>query len=319
MKENIKKGRINLAHMDGVTVKAPATSANLGSGFDVCGIALERPFDLITLKKASKTSIKNVGRFVALDHPEKSIFGAVITKLRIDFGFKENFEIVIEKQIRHKGGLGASAAEAVGIAFGVSELLGVGLVKREIVHYAAFGEEFIDGSRHLDNVAPCTYGGFTISYSNNPVRVKHISVPEELECLVISPAKEKLSTRFAREVLPREVPREDALYNSFCLAKLICGFMEQDIGLVIEALDDRIVEPARAKAGILVNLLELRKIAKKHGYGAVASGAGPSLIAFGSKANRSKSRFDRGVRSLFAKVGAEFLWTRPSNGGVSFA
>lgn len=305
--------------MDEITVKAPATSANLGAGFDVCGIALERPFDIIRIRKASKTSIRNIGRFIALDHPEKSIFGAVIRKLRGDFGFKENFEIEIEKQIRHKGGLGASAAEAVGAAFGVSELLGLGLVKREIVHYAAYGEEFIDGSRHLDNVAPCTYGGFTISYSNSPVRIKHISVPEELECLIISPAKEKTSTRFAREVLPHEVPREDALYNSFCLAKLICGFMEQDIGLIIEALDDRIVEPARAKAGILVNLLELRELAKKHGYGVAASGAGPSLIAFGSKANRNKSKFEHDARSLFSKAGAEFLWTRPSNGGVSFA
>lgn len=307
--------------MDSVTVKAPATSANLGAGFDLCGIALERPFDIITVRKAERTAISNIGRFIALDHPEQSVFGAVIGRLRKDFSFKDNFEVRIEKQIRHKGGLGSSAAEAVGIAFGLSELLGLDLSKKEIVHYAAFGEEFIDGSRHLDNVAPCAYGGFTISYCNAPVRIKHISVPEELECLLIVPDRQKLSTRHAREVLPEAIPRQDGLYNNFCLAKLICGFLESDVSLIIESLDDRIVEPARARAGILVGLMELRGMARQHGYGAVASGAGPTLICFGDRENPNKRRFEQAVRDIFSRANekVELLWTKPSNGGVSFA
>lgn len=307
--------------MDDITVKAPATSANLGSGFDICGIALERPFDIINIKKAKNLSIKNIGHFVALDDPENSVFTAVIEKMRQDFGFKENFQITIKKNIRHKGGLGASASEAVGIAFGLNEILKLNLSKKEIVHYAAYGEEFIDGSRHLDNVAPCTYGGFTISYSNNPVSIKRISVPENLECLIIMPDKQKPSTRYAREILPENVKREDALYNNFCLAKLISGFMEHDIALIIDSLDDRIVEPTRAKAGILLNLTELKKIGKKFGYGVVASGAGPALIALGDEKNTNKIKFEKAVKKLFLKTNMKIhlLWTRPSNGGVSFA
>lgn len=307
--------------MDEITVKTPATSANLGSGFDICGIALERPFDIINIKKAKDLSIKNTGHFVALDDPKNSIFTAVIEKMRQDFGFKENFRITIKKNIRHKGGLGSSASEAVGIAFGLNEILKLNLSKREIVHYAAYGEEFIDGSRHLDNVAPCTYGGFTISYSNNPVSVKHISVPENLECLIIIPDKEKPSTRFARDILPENVKRKDALYNNFCLAKLISGFIERDVKLIVASLDDRIVEPPRAKAGILLNLIELKKIGNKFGYGVVASGAGPTLIAFGDEKNTNKIKFEKAVQELFlkTKVKIHLLWTRPSNGGVSFA
>lgn len=307
--------------MNEVRLKAPATSANLGSGFDICGIALERPFDLITIKKSAKTSIRNIGRYVALDHEKESIFGVVIKKMRDDFGFKENFEITIEKNIRHKGGLGASAAESVGTAFGLNELLKLNLSKKEILHYAAFGEEFIDGSRHLDNVAPCTYGGFTISYSNDPIRINRISPPEMLECLLIIPDKEKPSTRYAREVLPEVVQRKHALYNSFCLAKLVCGFIEDDVELIIDSLDDRIVEPARMKAGILVDLTELREIGRKYNYGVAASGAGPTLIAFGNVKNENKNDFEKAIEDTFRKknIKIELIWTRPSEGGVSFA
>jgi homoserine kinase len=307
--------------MDEIRLKAPATSANLGSGFDICGIALERPFDLITIKKSEKTSIRNTGRYIALDDERRSIFGAVIGRMREDFGFKENFGIIIEKNIRHKGGLGASAAESVGVAFGLNELLNLNLSKKEILHYAAFGEEFIDGSRHLDNVAPCTYGGFTISYSNDPVRINRISPPERLECLLIIPEKEKPSTRYARDVLPNTVDRKHALYNSFCLAKLVCGFIEGDVELIIDALDDRIVEPARIKAGIMIDLTELRETARKYGYGIAASGAGPSITAFGDIKNQSKDDFETAIEELFLKrkIGIELIWTRPSEGGVTFA
>jgi homoserine kinase len=307
--------------MDEVTVKTPATSANLGSGFDICGVALERPFDIITIKKAKELTIKNIGPFTALDNPQNSIFTTLINKMRQDFGFTGNFQITIDKKIRHKGGLGASASEAVGTAFGLNELFRLNLSKREIVHYAAYGEEFIDGSRHLDNVAPCTYGGFTISYSNNPVSIKHISVPEGLECLIISPDVQKSSTRFAREILPQHVAREDALYNNFCLAKLICGFMEHDINLIINSLDDKIVEPSRAGAGILFKLIEFKEIGRKYHYGVVASGAGPTLIAFGDEKNTDKDKFTHAVTKLYAteKMKIDSLWTRPSNGGVSFA
>lgn len=302
--------------MDEITVKAPATSANLGAGFDICGIALAEPFDLITFRKAGKTVIRNTGRFSALNDPQKSVFGAVIKEMRAKFGFKENFEISINKGIRERGGLGASAAEAVGTAFGLSELLGLDLGKEEIVHYAAFGEEFIDGARHLDNVAPCAYGGFTVTCSDEPVRVKRIEPPEDLECLLILPAREKESTKYARSILPESVPRKDALYNSFCLARLICGFVDGDVGLIMKSLDDKIVEPARAKAGILPNLLELREVGRETGYGVAASGAGPAMIALGRKNNPHKGEFEGKARELFAKIGLELVWTRPGSEGV---
>ena len=307
--------------MEEIRLKAPATSANLGSGFDICGIALERPFDIIKVEKAAKTSIRNTGRYVALDDENSSIFGAVIARMREDFGFEDKFRITIEKNIRHKGGMGASAAESAGIAFGLNELLKLSLSKKEILHYAAYGEEFIDGSRHLDNVAPCTYGGFTVSYSNDPIRINRISPPERLECLLIIPEKEKPSTRYAREVLPNAIERKSAVYNSFCLAKLVCGFIEGDVELIIDSLDDRIVEPARMKAGILMDLTEMREVGRKYGYGVAASGAGPTLIAFGDIKNQAKEDFEKAIEDLFAskQIKTELVWTRPSEAGVSFA
>ena len=67
--------------------------------------------------------------------------------------------------------------------------------------------------------------------------------------------------------------------------------MESDAGLIVESLDDRIVEPARENAGILFNLSGCRKIGVEHGYGVVASGAGPALIACGDAGNENKNRF----------------------------
>jgi homoserine kinase len=307
--------------MDEIVVKTPATSANLGSGFDICGIALEKPYDLITVKKSPKMVIKNTGPFIALDDPEKSIFSTLITRIRKDYGFKDNFHITIQKYIPHKGGLGSSASESVGIAFGLSKLFHLRLSLQQIVDYASYGEEFIDGSRHLDNVAPCAYGGFTISLSNDPVFVKRLPVPDGLVSLLILPAVQKPSTKFAREILPELVNRKDANYNNFCLAKLICGFMDSNIGLIIDSLDDRIVEPPRAKAGILVNLMELKAIGKTYGYGIAASGAGPAIIALGDERNKKKDAFEAAIKKLFVKtrVNVKLLWTRPTNSGVSIA
>lgn len=97
--------------------------------------------------------------------------------------------------------------------------------------------------------------------------------------------------------------------------------MDSNIGLIIDSLDDRIVEPPRAKAGILVNLVELKAIGKTFGYGVAASGAGPAIIAFGDERNRKKDAFEGAIKKLFAKtqVDVKLLWTRPTNSGVSVA
>ena len=89
----------------------------------------------------------------------------------------------------------------------------------------------------------------------------------------------------------------------------------------MDALDDRIVEPARMKAGILIDLTELREIGLRYNYGVVASGAGPAIIALGDVKNRNKSDFEKGIEDVFLKkkIKFELIWTRPSEGGVSFA
>ncbi len=320
--------------MNEITVKAPATTSNLGAGFDICGMALEEPFDFTTVRKiekakskksaaksaenAEKTVIRNVGRYKAHEDAKESVIAAVIKKMREDFRFKDGFEIIVEKNIRIKGGLGSSAAEATAVAYALDKLYGLRLTREQLVYYASFGEGFAAGSRHLDNVSSCVFGGFNITYSHDPIKVKRINPPKDLECLLVMPAKEKESTKFARSVLPETVPRKDALYNCFCLSKLIIGFVDGNVDLITRSLDDRIVEPARAKAGILPNLLELREIGKKCGYGVAASGAGPTMIALGSKKNADKKEFERKVGELFAGTGmaAELLWTKPSSEGA---
>ena len=146
-----------------------------------------------------------------------------------------------------------------------------------------------------------------------------VSPPSDLEAFVVMPDKEKGSTKYARSVLPDIIPRTDANHNLRTLASLISGIVQRDSGLIVNSLDDRIVEPARAKAGILHNLLEVKRIASRYGYGAVASGAGPSLVCFGKKSNSEKQRFEAAVRDCFGSsgIGASCWWTAPSSSGVS--
>ncbi|MBI4399378.1 homoserine kinase [Candidatus Micrarchaeota archaeon] len=304
--------------MEEVKVKAPATSANLGSGFDICGLALKEPYDIVTVRKSPQMQIQNTGKYNANNSLESSMIMEVVKKMKEDFGIKDNLSISIDKNIKPKAGMGSSAAESSGTALAINELYSLNLSKEKLVHYASFGEHLASGARHLDNLSPCIFGGFTITYSNEPIKVKKLAPPKELDCLLIIPDTEKQSTKFARSLLPEMVSRKDALYNSFCLAKLITGFMDGNADLILDSMDDKIVEPPRAKAGIFLNLPELRQIGKELGYGIAGSGAGPAILAIGMKNNKNKVQFTEKINSLFKKIhkDVELIWTEPDLGGA---
>jgi len=149
-----------------LTVRAPATSANLGSGFDVFGVALERPADVVRVEKADRTTIDVTGagsQFIPED-PEKNTVGAVAEALDAPA------HIQIDKGIRPASGLG-SAASAAAAAVALNRLYDRGHSREELVPIAAKGEAVVSGDAHDDNVAPSIMGGFTIATPEGVTKV----------------------------------------------------------------------------------------------------------------------------------------------------
>ncbi len=303
-----------MASPDSIRVRAPATTANMGAGFDVCGMALSEPFDDFTFTKSGSWTVTNETAYLAATDVDQSVFAFVWKAMKNQFNLSGSLSIACQKGIKPSAGMGSSASEASATAFAVNEIFQLGLSREELVFWAGHGEAFAAGQPHYDNVAPAVLGGVTITYSTNPLKVKRLDAPD-LECLLVISEKTKPSTAFARSVLPESVPRKDALANQFTLAKLLVGLFGQDAALVADSLDDRIVEPARSKADILPYLIELKAVVKEHGFGAAASGAGPTLICMGLQTNPD---LESAVKALYDEKGlkTQLVWTRPSVQGV---
>lgn len=306
--------RVQRHVMDSICVRAPATTANLGAGFDVCGMALCEPSDEFVFSKSQTWSVINESQYRAASDSEKSVFAYVWSAMKKEFKLSGSLSITARKGIKPSAGMGSSASEASSTAFAVNELFNLGLKKEELIKWAGFGESFTAGQPHYDNVAPCVLGGFTITYSTNPLKVRRLIAPD-LACMLVLSDKTKPSTAYARSILPDNVPRKDALQNAFTLANLLVGFFDGDATQVTNSLDDRIVEPARSNAGILPYLIELKEVAKTHGFGAAASGAGPTLICIGKRINLE---LEADVKALYDSKGitTQLIWTQPAKDGV---
>ena len=251
-----------------VTVRAPATSANLGSGFDVFGAALTRPADVVTVEKAAETTIEvtGVGAQYIPEDPEKNTVGAVVDALDAPA------RIHIDKGVRPASGLGSSAASAAGAAVALNKLYDRGLSRSELVPIAAEGEAVVSGVAHSDNVAPSILGGFTVTTSEGTHAVD-ASVP-----LVVCLPDVAVSTRDARRVVPETASMGDVVETVGNAATLAIGMCRSDPDLVGAGMSDPVVTPERAR--LITGYDEVRADAFEAGAaGVTVSGAGPAILA----------------------------------------
>lgn len=251
-----------------VTVRAPATSANLGSGFDVFGAALDRPADVVRVEKADRTTIEvtGVGSQYIPEDPEKNTVGAVAEALDAPA------HIRIDKGVRPASGLGSSAASAAAAAVGLNELYDRGYTREELVPIAAEGEAVVSGAAHADNVAPSIMGGFTIARHDGVTQID-TTIP-----LVTCLPEIVVSTRDARRVVPDGARLEQVVETVGNAATLAVGMARNDPELVGRGMDDTIVTPARAE--LIAGYDAVREAAFDAGAtGVTISGAGPAVIA----------------------------------------
>ncbi|MGF3522288.1 MAG: homoserine kinase [Candidatus Bathyarchaeia archaeon] len=305
-----------------VTVRAPATSANLGPGFDIFGLALDYPSDKVTItlidgRASVKIEVFGVAAQTISTVPERNTAGVVAKHILREYDINMGVNIKIEKGIWPSRGLGSSAASAAATAFGLNQLLNLKLSREQLVRFAAKGEVASAGSPHADNVSAAIYGGFVIVKAYNPAEVIALKAPVDMEVCIAFPqiVTPKGKTVKARSVLPRTVHLEKVIYNTGKVAAMVSGFYTQDVDLIGQSMSDAIVEPARAF--LIPGYMQVKESALKAGAcGFGISGAGPAVIAVVNKKKANVEKVAQAMKESFEATGLDAIafTTKPGEG-----
>ncbi|TQO19055.1 homoserine kinase [Rhodoglobus vestalii] len=257
-----------------VVVRVPATSANLGPGFDTLGLALSHYDELIvTAVEGTGVTIVVTGVGAGIVATDES--NLVIQAIQHCFThFAQHLpalHVQANNIIPHGGGLGSSAAAIVSGVMAAKGLL-AGIVEMDAATLLILATE-LEG--HPDNVAPALLGGLTIAWSTETgPQAKKLIVHRGVSPLVCVPDSQ-VSTAHARSLQPETVPYADAVYN-ISRAALLIAALAQSPELLLEATGDRLHQDYRAAA--MPQTTELIRMLRSHGHAAVVSGAGPSVL-----------------------------------------
>ncbi|BDQ31929.1 homoserine kinase [Nitrosopumilus zosterae] len=302
--------------MESISIKAPSSTANLGPGFDVFGLAIDAFYDEITLTK-TKGGITIITQDDIPTNPENNTAGLVVKNMKNKFKIKKGIEIKIKKGVPAGFGMGSSAASAAATAVAFDRLFGLGLDENTLVEFAGFGEKASAGTVHYDNVAASVLGGFVI-VKTNPLEVIRIDPPINLRMCVAVPKLDvpKKKTKVSRGVIPKKVKLTDSILNISNASAIVAGFMKKDPELIGNSIKDVIVEPARQH--MIPGYVKVKQNALKAGaLGVTISGAGPSIIAFSQKsANLKKISLAMSKGFASAKIECQTIICKPSKGAV---
>ena len=287
-----------------VTVFAPATVANVASGFDVLGFALERPGDAVTVRRTEGrgvvvASISGDDGRLPKD-PAKNTAAVAARAFLEAAGSPFGVEIAVEKRMPLASGLGSSAASAVAAVHAVNLLAGEALAQRELLPFTLLAEKAACGSAHADNAAPSLLGGFVLIRSYEPLDVVRLPVPKGLACAVVHPHTE-VKTEDARRILKKELRLADAIRQWGNLAALVASLYEGDLALLGRSLQDVVAEPIRSL--LIPGFAGVKRAALAAGaLGCSISGSGPSVFALCS-APEVAERAGAGMVEAFRAAG----------------
>lgn len=279
-----------------ITIKVPATSANLGPGFDALGLALDlwnetrlstdkgtdermRSTDFVTDTRMQRilVSVKGEGEGL-LAKNEKNLLVRAAQRLAERLGKTlPSFHAECVNQIPLSSGLGSSAATRVTGLLAGNALFENPLTKEELLNLASEMEG------HPDNVAPALMGGLVVSMVNEGKVIAH-SIPLGMDVhITIALPEFYISTKQARAALPKKISMKNAVHNISRAVLVTEAFRTGDFRLLGEAMTDQLHQPHRLK--LIPGAQSALEAAREAGAAAVAlSGAGPSLIAFSSNA-----------------------------------
>lgn len=278
-----------------VSVKVPASSANIGPGFDCMGIALPiyntitieetvMPGTGIEINMMSEEEAIDEMAFDSIPRDENNIVYKAVEMLYNSIGQEPSeLKINIQSQIPIARGLGSSASIIVGGLLAANKLLNNPADEQALLAIATE----VEG--HPDNVAPAILGGFVLSNQEDDGTISYCKLhwPEDWDITVCIPDFE-LATDIARSVLPKEVPLQDAVFNAKHLGMLIHAVNTKDEKLMKLALKDKLHQQYREK--LVPGMKEMIDVFKHEDgvLGCVLSGAGPSMLVISYKYDLDK-------------------------------
>ncbi len=281
--------------MKPVRVLVPASSANLGPGFDAFGLALAL-YNSVEMQEDEETHVVISGEGAqALARDASNLVVRAAQRLFNAAGYRlRGLRVALHNAIPLGRGLGSSAAAIVGGLVAANELAHRPLTRPDLLKLAAQ----IEG--HPDNVAPALLGGLVVvSASESDLLYTQVSL-SPLRVVVAVPDF-ALLTQEARAILPASVPRHDAVFNLARAALVLLALQRGDYDLLGRALDDRLHQPYRAR--LIPGLEAVAEAARAAGAAGVAlSGAGPSLIAF---AETGHERIGEAMRHAWEAQGVQ--------------
>ncbi|WP_085369391.1 homoserine kinase [Leifsonia sp. NCR5] len=257
-----------------VTVKVPATSANLGPGFDTLGLALALYDELqVSVRDEPGATVEVIGVGAGeVPTDESNLVVRAIAHTFESVGIPmPGLQLVARNNIPHGRGLGSSGAAIVSGIMAAKGLLD-GIVDIDAQGLLALAN---DMEGHPDNVAPALFGGLTIAWvTPEGPRFKKLIVHRGVSPLVLVP-QHVMSTALARSLQPQSVPHEDAVFNVSRSALLVAALI-QSPELLHAATEDKLHQSYRASA--MPETDRLITLLRENGFAAVVSGAGPSIL-----------------------------------------
>ena len=275
---------------DHVRVTVPATSANLGPGYDSLGLALDLRDEIEVRALASSDVVVEVVGEGADEVPRGADhLVAQAVRLGLDHvGAPEvGLRLRCHNRVPHGRGLGSSAAAVVGGLLAARGLIGEPELLDDDTLLALATR--VEG--HPDNAAPAILGGLTVAWSATTeddapgaARAARLDVGEQIEPVVLVP-QERLATHVAREALPATVPHADAAFNAARAALLVAALAGRP-DLLLEATADRLHQDYRAPS--MRPSADLVTALRAQGLAAVVSGAGPTVLVLAEHATRTQ-------------------------------
>lgn len=288
--------------------KIPATSANLGPGFDTLGLALGL-YNKITIKPAKIQSIHVEGEGtkntkIRVDNAFVKIFNEQLRRLKIE---KQNFKFTFENSIPISRGLGSSSAVIVGAISAAFKIAKKEINKEEILNIALYYES------HPDNITPALIGGFNVCMlMHRQVRFINKKLPDTIKAVIAIP-QQSISTHHSRQTLPKRYSQKDAIFNLSHSTYLASAFFKERWDLLREASMDRFHQFYRMKQVPI--LFDLQKTALNSGaLMSTLSGSGSTFfnLCYSDDADRLHAVLENKFKNI------KILTLPFDNNGVSF-
>jgi len=284
-----------------IKIRVPATTANLGPGFDCLGLALKLYLNLEIEETEEGLIIEYQGegaeKFSVKKKEDTLIWKSinlVLKKIYKDIP-KKGLKIKALNEIPVTRGLGSSASAIIGGIVGAVRLFNVDFTNQETLELALS----LEG--HMDNIVPALIGGLTLAYKTGQEEIKWTRIKTSPDLRIVLAIPEfTLNTKEMRKVLPQKVTLSEAIFNLSRSALLVNALQNSDWEVLAEAMEDRLHQPYRAPfiPGIEDMFLKIKKTGLA---GAALSGSGPSAVSLTKKGR--EEAISKIMKEAFLKAG----------------